>query len=133
MGSAAGAGIGGGAGDGEAARAERLAYEKAKPVFETYCAPCHTGGGDRASKSALSHFSMDGYPFGGHHARQVTHTIRRVLGASGSKATMPRDQPGAVRGEDLLLILAWAEAHDRAHAGSESSPDQPHSSGAPHH
>jgi hypothetical protein len=28
---------------------------------------------------------------------------------------MPRDGPGVVRGEELQLILAWADAYDRAH------------------
>jgi hypothetical protein len=114
------------------ARAERVAYEKAKPVFEAYCAPCHTSQSDKSGKSALQHFSMDSYPFGGHHAREVTKSIRHVLGASGSKPTMPRDKPGAVQGEDLQLILAWAESYDRAHVGSEPSRDHSGGGHPPH-
>lgn len=58
---------------------------------------------------------MDHYPFGGHHAAEITAAIRNVLGVSGKPATMPRDNPGAVKGDDLRLILAWADAYDRAH------------------
>lgn len=63
----------------------------------------------------LSHFDMTTYPFGGHHADEITKTIRASLGASGKKATMPKDGPGKVTGEQLASILAWADAFDRAH------------------
>jgi hypothetical protein len=60
--------------------------------------------------------SMDGYPFQGHHAGEAGTVIRKVLGAAGGrKPTMPSDDPGAVTGEDLAKILAWADAFDRAH------------------
>lgn len=59
---------------------------------------------------------MDGYPFGGHHAGQISGTIREALGASGQPATMPKDRPGAVQSEELRAILDWADAFDRAHA-----------------
>jgi len=61
----------------------------------------------------LRHFTMDGYPFGGHHAATIARTIREVLGAAGEPATMPDDRPGAVQGADLALVLQWAEAWDR--------------------
>ena len=93
---------------------ERTAYDAARPVFDTYCANCHTSRGSKSSKSAIGHFSMDAYPFGGHHADDVSAAIRKVLGVSGAPATMPRDRPGSVTGEELQLILAWAEARDRA-------------------
>ena len=35
---------------------------------------------------------------------------------------MPRDKPGAVKGEDLRVILAWADAHDRARASPATEP-----------
>lgn len=94
---------------------ETAAYDKAKPVFDAYCAKCHTTQGSKSSKKSLEHFNMDAYPFGGHHADEITSVIREVLGASGEKATMPRDKPGAVKGDELKLVLAWADAYDRAH------------------
>lgn len=62
---------------------------------------------------------MDGYPFAGHHAAMMSATIREVLGAAGSEPTMPRDKPGAVKGDELKLVLAWAAAYDRAHSGGK--------------
>lgn len=94
---------------------EAAAFDKAKPIFEAYCAKCHTTQGSKSSKKGLEHFDMDSYPFGGHHAAEIGSAIREVLGASGEKATMPRDRPGAVKGEELKLVLAWADAYDRAH------------------
>jgi hypothetical protein len=99
--------------------AEMAAYEAARPVLEEYCADCHTTGSARPSrkqKATLRHFSMDAYPFGGHHAHEMGDTMRKVLGVSGRKPTMPKDSPGAVTGDELALVLAWAEAWDAAHA-----------------
>lgn len=93
---------------------ELAAFERAKPAFERHCFRCHTTGGKRSKPKALAHIAMDGYPFGGHHADEAGETVRRVLGAGGSKATMPSDTPGAVTGEDLARILAWADAYDAA-------------------
>jgi hypothetical protein len=93
----------------------RAAYERARPVFEKYCTKCHTTGGTQSKKAALQHFTMDQYPFGGHHASAVAASIREVLGAGGEEPSMPRDEPGAVQGEELALVLAWADAFDRAH------------------
>lgn len=93
----------------------RAAYKAARPVFETHCARCHTSAADyRKKDKALKHFSMDAYPFGGHHAHELGTTIRNVLGASGKKATMPLDEPGAVKGKELALVFAWADAFDAA-------------------
>jgi mono/diheme cytochrome c family protein len=100
-------------------RREQDAYERARPVFERYCASCHTSGAGK--RAAPRHFTMDRYPFGGHHAEQVSSTIREVLGASGQSATMPKDRPGAVQGDDLRAILDWADAFDRAHAAANPS------------
>ena len=95
---------------------EQRAYEAAQPVFERYCTKCHTSRGAQSRRSTLRHLNMDSYPFGGHHAHEMGATIRKVLGATGERATMPKDNRGAVRGEELALIVAWTEAFDRSHA-----------------
>lgn len=106
---------------------ERTAYERAKPILEKYCATCHTTSGPATSKEALEHFSMDGYPFGGHHANEIGAVVRKSLGASGSKPTMPRGKPGVVKGDDLAAILAWADAFDAAHPPVAKAQDKhPH-------
>lgn len=95
---------------------ELAAFEDAKPAFERHCFRCHTAGGKKSKKKILEHMSMDGYPFGGHHAGEAGQVVRKVLGADGSgKATMPADDKGAVTGDDLAKIVAWAAAFDRAH------------------
>jgi mono/diheme cytochrome c family protein len=95
---------------------EQAAYERARPVFEEHCARCHSSAGKRAGPGALKHFTLDTYPFGGHHAMEITTEIREVLGVTGDEATMPKDKPGVVQGEQLALITAWADAFDRTHA-----------------
>lgn len=102
--------------------AERAAYDRARPVFERHCAACHTSEGEMATRGSLRHFVMDDYPFGGHHAHDIAAEIRRVLGATGRRPTMPRGDAGSVQGDDLAAILAWADAFDRAHSGSSLSP-----------
>ncbi|HLL25018.1 MAG TPA: hypothetical protein VK427_22945 [Kofleriaceae bacterium] len=97
--------------------AEMSAFEKAKPVFDKWCAKCHAQGNKLATKKKLEHFDMTKYPFGGHHAMEVSKEIREVLGINGSKPTMPADKKGAVKGEELAAIKAWADAFDAAHAG----------------
>ena len=94
---------------------EIAAFERAKPAFERHCFRCHTASGKRSKPKALAHIAMDGYPFGGHHADEAGSVVRKVLGAGGGKATMPSDDPGAVAGEDLTRILAWADAFEHAH------------------
>jgi hypothetical protein len=96
---------------------ERAAYEAARPAFERHCFRCHTAKGRKAKQKSLSHLSMDRYPLGGHHAAEAGAVIRRVLGAGPDKkpATMPSDDRGAVTGDDLSKILAWADAFERAH------------------
>jgi hypothetical protein len=101
---------------------ERAAYERAKPVLDKYCAGCHTTGAKGATKKALEHFTMDSYPFGGHHAAEMAVTMRKVLGASGKKATMPRGNPGAVQGDELASVLAWADAFEAAHPPAAKKP-----------
>jgi hypothetical protein len=111
--------------------AEKIAYEQARPVFEKYCAKCHSKDGKKATASKLKHFSMDAYPFGGHHAAEIGEEIREVLGATGKKPTMPMDKPGAIRGQELELILAWSKAFDAAHAAGLHQHHGEHSHG--HH
>jgi len=71
----------------------------------------------------LEHFSMDGYPFGGHHASEVGSVVREALGAAGKPAVMPKDHPGAVMGDDLALVLVWADAFDHHHGGGHAHHD----------
>ncbi len=95
---------------------ERAAFEAARPAFERNCFRCHTTAGKKSKRKAMQHLAMDTYPFGGHHANEVGKVIRKVLGGGGAgKATMPSDDPGAVTGDDLRLIKAWADAFDKAH------------------
>lgn len=101
--------------------AERDAYDRARPAFERHCARCHASDGDKAKRGSLKHFNMDGYPFGGHHASEIGQTVREVLGGTGLQPSMPRDNPGAVTGEDLAVMLAWADAFERAYPRSAHS------------
>jgi len=96
--------------------AELAAYEKAKPVFEASCARCHTKGGKLSTEKKRGHFDMTAYPFGGHHATEIAAQIRKSLGMTGDKPTMPFDKKGSVKGDDLALIAAWADAFDAAQA-----------------
>jgi mono/diheme cytochrome c family protein len=96
--------------------AETEASQAALPIFATHCARCHMPGEPDATDDTLHHFSMEAYPFRGHHAHQMGDTIRAVLGADGGEPTMPDDDPGALSDEELEVVLAWAEAFDRAHA-----------------
>jgi len=97
--------------------AEQAAYAKAKPVFAKYCASCHTKDGAKATAKKLDHFDMTTYPFGGHHAMTMATTIRKVLAIGGGKPTMPANKKGAVKGDELALIAAWADAFEAAHKG----------------
>lgn len=97
--------------------AETAAYEQAKPVFAARCGACHVSGGAKATAKTLGHLNLTSYPFAGHHTDTITTTIRHVLGADGAKPTMPKDKPGSVKGEELALITAWADAFDAAEEG----------------
>ena len=104
---------------------ELAAFKEAKPAFERHCFRCHTTAGRKSKRKALEHMSLNGYPFGGHHASEAGKAVREVLGAEGSeKATMPADDKGAVAGDDLAKILAWATAFDRAQAGGQAGGPQ---------
>lgn len=113
--------------------AETSAYQAAKPVFEKYCAACHQQGGRKASAKKLGHFDMTPYPFAGHHAMEVSGEIREVLGIGGGKPTMPADKPGAVKGDELALIAAWADAFDASHAGGAHAGTTGHDHGGHKH
>jgi|GEM_PF-1739567 len=97
---------------------EMSAYAQAKPVFDKFCAGCHTQGGPGAKKSTLAHFDTTSYPFQGHHSHEMAASIRKALGVGGRKATMPRDKPGSVQGEDLALIMRWADAFNASHVSA---------------
>lgn len=101
---------------------EKAAFDAAKPAFEKHCFRCHTTSGKKAKRKTLDHLTMDSYPFGGHHANDVASSIRRTLGIAPNKKkpTMPKDEPGAVVGDDLERISAWADSVDRARAESRA-------------
>lgn len=106
-------------------RDEEAAYATAKPAFARHCFRCHTTSGRKSTRKALKHMTMDRYPFGGHHAGEAGQAIRKVLGIGGAtKPTMPSDKPGAVTGDDLAKIAAWADAFDRAHTHQTSQPKE---------
>lgn len=99
---------------GDPLAAEASAWKSAQPVFEKYCAQCHTQGGKSATKKKLAHFNFTAYPLTGHHATTIGTTVRDVLGLSGKKAKMPPGKPGAVAGDELALVKAWTDAWDAA-------------------
>lgn len=106
--------------------AELAAYERAKPVFDKFCANCHAQGRPGARPGTLSHLDITRYPFAGHHADTVAATVRKSLGIDGGKATMPKNKPGSVTGADLALIKAWTDAFDAAHAGAAHASTDAH-------
>ena len=112
--------------------AEQDAYQRARPVFDQYCARCHSSAGKKARKATLKHFSMDTYPFGGHHETEMGEEIREVLGVAGKRATMPPDQRGIVQGDELALIVAWSEAFDKSHAAGLHQHGDAHGAGHQH-
>jgi hypothetical protein len=112
--------------------AEMAAFEKAKPVFDKWCAKCHSKDGAKTSVAKREHFDMTKYPFGGHHAMEISGEIRETLGLTGKKPTMPADRKGAVKGADLDAIKAWADAFDAAHAGGAHEGHTGHGGGHKH-
>ncbi|MBA3393218.1 MAG: hypothetical protein H0T89_11260 [Deltaproteobacteria bacterium] len=95
------------------AAAETAAYENAKPVLEKFCKSCHMKGNRNATAKKLAELDITEYPFKGKHAN--TKDIREVLGIGGGKPTMPKGAVGSVKGDDLALIAAWADAWDANH------------------
>ena len=112
--------------------AEMSAFEKAKPVFDKYCAKCHSKDGSKQSVGKRKHFDMTTYPFGGHHAMDVHDEVREVLGLTGKKPTMPADRKGAVQGAELDLIKAWADAFEASHEGGAHAGHDQHGGGDKH-
>src|SRR5262245_48860125 len=91
--------------------AEMAAFRAAKPAFAQHCFRCHTSGGAKSKPRALRHMNMDQYPFGGHHAGSAGSVVRKVVSAPpGTRPKMPSDDPGAVAGDALARMLAWADA-----------------------
>jgi len=103
---------------------EMAAYERAKPVFEKWCASCHSKDGKKQSAKKRDHFDTTTYPFGGHHAMEISGEIREVLGLTGKKPTMPPNRKGAVQGDELEAIEAWADAFDASHRGGARAHDE---------
>lgn len=98
----------------DALQKETVAFEAAKPVFDKFCASCHKKGSKNASAKKLAELDITAYPFTGKHAN--AKDIREVLAIGGGKATMPKGKAGSVKGDDLALIAAWADAWDAADA-----------------
>jgi len=94
--------------------AETRAWSAAKPVFEKYCAKCHSQGAQGATQKKLERFDMSSYPMTGPRAATIGTTMRDVMGISGKKPTMPFGKPGAVTGDELAAIKAWTDAWQAA-------------------
>lgn len=113
--------------------AETAAFEKAKPVFDAKCASCHAKGGKMAKAKSLDHFDMTSYPFGGHHAGEITATIRKSLAIAGGKATMPKNKPGSLTADELAAVAAWADVFDASHSGGAHEGMPGHDEHGGHH
>lgn len=92
---------------------EEQAWLKAKPVFVEHCAECHTADGGKKSAKKLAKFDMTAYPFTGKKASPAD--MRKVLGLTGGKATMPKGKIGSLSDDELAVIAAWCDAYDAAH------------------
>jgi mono/diheme cytochrome c family protein len=108
--------------------AETSAWATARPTFTQYCAACHTKAGKKATNKRLDHFQfdLDTYPPGGHHAATIGVTIRKVLGITGKKPTMPFGQPGVVQGDELGAIKRWTDAWEAAERAGAHPPAEAH-------
>ena len=95
--------------------AEQAAFDKAKPVFDKWCAKCHSADGKNTSPKKRKELDISQYPFTGEHAS--AKDIRKTLGIGGGKPSMPADKKGAVQGDELAAIAAWADAWDASHKG----------------
>jgi hypothetical protein len=63
---------------------------------------------------------------------EISGEIRKTLGLTGKKPTMPADKKGAVQGEELELIKAWADAFDASHQGGAHEGHGQHGGGHKH-
>lgn len=100
--------------DDDAPLAEIAAFIEARGAFERNCTRCHTTAGDESSTKAIDKLSMNRYPFTGKRAAVAGKAVRKSLGQGGGKATMPKDNPDTVSGDDLTLMFKWADAFDAA-------------------
>ncbi len=99
--------------------AETTAFQAATPVFQKYCYRCHTSKGRKAKTKALAYLNMDQYPFSGERTAKAGSAVRMALAPTGNdEPTMPKDDPGIVRGGELEKILAWAAIFERLHETS---------------
>jgi mono/diheme cytochrome c family protein len=100
--------------DANVALVEVEAYVRARSVFEQHCFRCHTASGDETIKKGVEKLDMSRYPFGGKRGATASLAVRKALGASGVRATMPKDDPGSLNNLDLAMILRWADTFDAA-------------------
>jgi mono/diheme cytochrome c family protein len=100
--------------DADVALVEVEAYVRARSAFDRNCFRCHTASGDEATKKGMEKLDMGRYPFGGKRAPTASLAVRKALGASGAKPTMPKDDPGSLTSADLAMILRWADTFDAA-------------------
>jgi hypothetical protein len=107
--------------DDDTSVTEVSAYLDARDAFERHCFRCHASS-EGGNKKALERLDMTRYPFAGRRAGDAGRAVRRALGAAGAKATMPKDDPQSVVGDDLAVLLKWAEAFD---AGRPPPPPKP--------
>jgi mono/diheme cytochrome c family protein len=99
--------------DDDVALAEVAAYIQTRAAFQRHCFRCHTSDGGH--KRALERLDMSRYPFVGKRAADAGRAVRRAVGGAGAKATMPKDEPGSVTGEDLASITHWTDTFDALH------------------
>jgi uncharacterized membrane protein len=95
--------------------AERVAFDRAKPVIDRYCSACHTKRGKKKTQKRLDAIDFSKYPPTGRYAKIVGGAVRDVLGQSGVPATMPFDRKGAVVGDELAAVMGWVDAWAHAH------------------
>lgn len=108
--------------DSQLRTAESNAWLQAKPVFDKYCAGCHTQTGKQADQKKLDDFDFTIYPSSTRHPRTIGFTVRDVLGISETKPTMPADQPGTVSGRELATAKIWIDAWEAAERGGAHRP-----------
>lgn len=114
----------------DVALVEVAAYVQARSAFQRHCFRCHAITGEEATKKSLERLDMSRYPFGGRRGPIAGRAIRQVLGDGGGKPTMPKDDPGGVQGDDLLVISKWADVFDSVRADKDRDTDSTADGGA---
>lgn len=112
---------------------ERAAYDAARPVLDRWCARCHVPTNGSMSVITSNTFDISTYPFGGSDGPKAGYHVADVLGImfddlDGADGTdelrrpwaqhaprMPRNDPGAVKGDELALVRTWTVAWRAAH------------------